>query len=96
MGRLWRGALPLSEAFWMHAIILVAVTNLSATAVALGLLAAGLHLAAALVVWLSPAPYVVVAVVGVWRSASAAGTGQTMAMLARWTAAFWGLAMVIL
>lgn len=96
MGRLWRGELSLADAFWTHAIILVAVANLAATVAALGLLAAGWPPAAAVVVWLSPVPYVIVAVVGVWRSSEAAGTGRITAMLARWTAAIWGLVMVIL
>lgn len=50
MGRPWRGERPLSEAFWIHAIMLVAVANIVATAAALGSLAAVLHPAAAVAI----------------------------------------------
>lgn len=96
MGRLWRGELPLAEAFWTHAILGVAVANMTATAVALLLLAAGLHPVAAVVAWLSPAPYVLVAVIGVWRSADRARTSPAVVTLARWTAVLWGVVMAIL
>lgn len=96
MGRLWRGELPLSEAFWTHAIILVAVLNMVATAAALGLLAAGLHPAAAVAIYIAPFPYVVAAVVGVWRSADRQAATPTIATLARWSAAAWGILMALL
>lgn len=96
MGRLWRGELALSEAFWTHAIILVAVANMPATAAALGLLAAGLHPAAAVAMYVAPIPYGVAAVVGVWRSADREAGSPGIAMLARWSAAAWGMLMALL
>jgi len=96
MGRLWRGELPLSEAFWTHAIICVAVANIVATAAALGLLAAGLHPAAAVAIYIAPFPYVVAAVVGVWRSADREAASPEIATLARWSASAWGMMMVLL
>ncbi|WP_333835153.1 hypothetical protein [Rubrimonas sp.] len=95
MVRLWRGELPLGEAYWTHAVLGVAAANLLATALALLLLAREVHPAAALAVWFAPVPYVLAAVVGVWRSADRAAAGPTTAALARWTAALWGLLMVL-
>jgi hypothetical protein len=63
--------MPLSQAFWKHAILHVALANLFATAVALGLMSTDAPVALAVGIYLLPAPYVVTAIVGVWRSADA-------------------------
>ena len=96
MARLWRGQLPLSEAFWTHAIIIVAIANLAATVAALLLVVAGGAGLLALAIYLSPAPYVVAAVVGVWRSAEQAQGGPLTVLLARWVAVVWGIVMTLL
>jgi hypothetical protein len=66
--RLWRGELPLMQAFWDYAIIYGTIANLLATLGALAALAVDAPWLA-LAVHFLPAPYNVVAVVGVWRSA---------------------------
>jgi hypothetical protein len=71
MKALWTGRLPLVRAFWEFAILYVALANVCATGAAFALLAADMPAALAVVVFLLPLPYVVVAVVGVWRSAAA-------------------------
>ena len=68
--RLWRGDYPLPRAFWDHAIIYGSLANLTATIAALGLLATNAPGLLALAIFLIPAPYNLVAAVGVWRSAA--------------------------
>jgi len=92
---LWRGYMPLSRAFWEHAVLYVALANLFATAVALGTMAADWPIALSIGIYLLPAPYVVVAVVGVWRSADAYREPSHWASLARVFAIAWGLFMVL-
>jgi hypothetical protein len=65
MTALWRGQLPLGRAFWTFAVVYVALANIGATGAAFALLAADMPTALAVVVFLLPLPYVVVAVVGV-------------------------------
>jgi len=93
MGRLWRGDLPLAEAFWTHAIALVGLANLGATFATLVLLMADVHPAIAVTVFLAPAPYGAVAVVGVWRSADRSRSPHANA--ARWIALLWWLVMLV-
>jgi hypothetical protein len=90
MKALWKGHLPLARAFWEHAVFYVALANLCATATALGALAAGLPAALAIAIFLLPVPYIVVAVVGVWRSAAAYDGPPHWATLARFAAVAWG------
>ena len=67
--RLWRGALPLGEAFWLWGILGGAVVNLFLSLAALLLLAMEFPPALALLVLVAPIPYNVLILVGVWRSA---------------------------
>jgi hypothetical protein len=87
---LWRGELPLARAFWEYAVVYVALANLFATGAALSVLAAGLPALLAAVLYLLPVPYIVIAVVGVWRSADAYKGPQHWARLARLAALVWG------
>ena len=96
MKALWKGQLPLARAFWEYAVFYVALANLCATAASLGALAAGLPAALAIVIFLLPVPYVVVAVVGVWRSADAYSGPQHWATLARIAAVAWGSVMTLI
>jgi len=70
IGDLWAGQLPLGEAFWKHAVAIGFAVNLAATTGGLSVLIADGPSAAALAVYLSPVPYMVACVVGVWRSAA--------------------------
>lgn len=67
---LWLGDLPLGEAFWTWTIGIGLLVNLTTSALFLALLAADQPWAALFVGYVLPAPYNVVAVVGVWRSAA--------------------------
>jgi len=91
---LWRGRLPLARAFWEHAVLYVALANLIATAVALGTMAADWPIALSIGLYLLPSPYVVAAIVGVWRSADAYTGPPHWASLARGVAIGWGVLMV--
>jgi hypothetical protein len=96
MKALWRGQLSLGRAFWEFAILYVALANIGATGAAFALIAADLPTALAVVVFLLPLPYVVVAVVGVWRSAAAYPGPPYWAALARHSAVVWGGLMVVI
>ena len=69
LSELWSGRLPLSRAFWEHAVIYGAIANLAATGASLSTLVLGFPPALALAVHLLPVPYVAATVIGVYRSA---------------------------
>jgi len=96
MRALWNGQLPLSRAFWEYAVVYAALANLCATIAAFAVLAADLPAALAVGVFLLPVPYIVVAVVGVWRSAAAYAGPRHWASLARTAAVLWGGLMVLI
>ena len=95
MRALWSGRLPLAQAFWEHAVIYAALVNLAATYATFAALAAGLPGPLAVIIFLLPIPYIVVAIVGVWRSAAVYRGPQHWALLARIAAAMWGGLMVL-
>ena len=66
---LWRGNVPLSQAFWEYAIAYGTIANIVATAAAVAAVAAGLPDAMAIGLFLAPIPYILTAVVGVVRGA---------------------------
>jgi hypothetical protein len=96
MKALWKGQLSLARAFWEHAVFYVTLANLCATAAAFAAIAAGLPAALAVVIFLLPVPYIVVAVVGVWRSADAYTGPPHWATLARIAAVGWGGLMTLI
>jgi hypothetical protein len=96
MRALWNGNLPLARAFWEYAVVYVALVNLVTTYSAFAVMAADLPAALAVVIFLLPIPYIVVAVVGVWRSAAAYTGPQHWASLARVASVLWGGLMVLI
>lgn len=80
--RLWRGEVPLADAFWNWAVIGGVSFNLLATMLFLALLSADRPVAA-LVIGHVPVPYNIVAAVGVWRSAARYEGPRQLAGLAR-------------
>ena len=96
MRMLWKGQLPLARAFWEYAILYALLGNLCATGAALGALALGLPTALAIGIFLLPVPYIVVAVVGVWRSAETYRGPPHWATLARYVSFAWGCLMVLI
>ena len=92
---LWSGTLPLSEAFWTHLVIFGALASLTATIAAWILIDAGLPAGIAVAVQLTPAPYVLTSLVGVWRSAGRQGGDGIFAGLARGTAVVWAICLLL-
>lgn len=92
---LWKGQLPLVQAFWEYAVVYVALANLCATIAAFALVAADFPAALAVAVYLMPLPYIIVAVVGVWRSAAAYAGPPHWASLARLASVLWGGLMAV-
>jgi hypothetical protein len=70
LGALWRGELPLDEAFWTWAIGIGLVVNLTTSILFLALITADRPWAALFVGYALSVPYNVLAGVGVWRSAA--------------------------
>ena len=66
----WRGDIPLPRAFWVYSIAYGSLIHALASIVALAILAADGPVALALSAFLSPAPYTILAVTGVFRSAA--------------------------
>lgn len=81
--RLWRGELPLGEAFWGWAVLGGLLVNLSTSLGFYLLLIEDLLIPALLVGYGLSLPYNLIVVVGVWRSANAYRGGKTWADLAR-------------
>jgi hypothetical protein len=95
MKALWRGQLPLKRAFWEFAVLYAALANVFATGAAFAALAADLHIVVVVMIFLLPLPYVIVAIVGVWRSAETYQGPPHWAALARYATVIWGTLMII-
>ena len=67
--RLWRGELPLAEAFWTWAVLVALVVNLFTTIGFYWLVMAERTMAAFLVGYVVAVAYNILAGVGTWRSA---------------------------
>lgn len=96
MKALWRGELPLARAFWVFAVLYLALANVFATGAAFAALAADLHIVPVIVIFLMPLPYAIVAIVGVWRSADAYRGASHWAVMARYGVLIWCVLAVIL
>ena len=96
LGDLWSGRLPLGQAFWTYAVLIGATVNIAATAATLGALAAGLHGVLALAIHLSPLPYSVAMVVGVWRSAAQHPGARRHAEAARLAVIAWAALLTLI
>ena len=91
---LWSGDFPLGQAFWHYAIAYGTIASILATAAAIAAVLAGLPDAVAIGLHFLPLPYVVMAVVGVWRSADKYRGDPTWAGLAKAAVIVWGALMV--
>jgi hypothetical protein len=96
MNALWNGRLGLAEAFWTYAILYGTLVNLIATIAGLAVLTLELPGALAVALFLAPLPYVLVAVVGVWRSAAHYEGPPERAMWARVAVIVWAALMVVM
>ena len=86
---LWYGRVPLARIFWDYAIIFGSLANLVSTLAALALFAKGAPALLGLLLHFLPAPYNLLMVVGVWRSAANYRGAQVWAMLARTLILVW-------
>jgi len=93
---LWSGNFPLGQAFWHYAIAYGTTANILATAAAIAAVLAGLPDAVAIGLHFLPLPYVVMAVVGVWRSADKYRGDPTWAGIAKAAVIVWGALMVFI
>jgi len=93
---LWRGDLPLGQAFWEYAIAYGTIVNVVATAAAIAAVVAGLLDAVGVGLFLLPVPYILTAVVGVWRSAQRYEGPPKWAFLAKVAVIVWGAIMILI
>jgi len=96
LAALWRGDIPLGQAFWEYAIAYGTIANIVATAAAIATVAAGLPDALAICLFLTPLPYILTAVVGVVRSADKYRGAPEWATMAKIAVILWGAVMVFL
>lgn len=68
--RLWRGEMPLAEAFWTWAVLVGLLVNVSTSILFLWLVMAEQPAVLLAAAYLGPIPYNIVAAAGVWRSAA--------------------------
>jgi hypothetical protein len=87
--KLWRGDLPLPLAFWRYLITYGFALNLGATILALAVLLARGPVVLAVIAHLLPFPYIALAAVGTWRSASRFNGNPNLATGAKLFAVFW-------
>ena len=80
---LWRGDLPLSEAFWTWALVGGIAVNMITSVLFLLLMLADQPMLALLVGYGLSLPYNIIVVVGVWQSAARYRGDQRLATLAR-------------
>ena len=94
LNALWSGDVPLGQAFWHYAIAYGTLANILAQAAAIAAFLVGLPAAVVIGLHFLPLPYVVMAVVGVWRSAAKYRGDSTWASIAKAAVIFWGALMV--
>ena len=92
--KLWRGDLPLSQAFWEYAIAYGTIANLVATGAAIASATLRLPDIVAVCLFLGPLPYILAAVVGVLRSANKYQGAPQWATTAKIAVIVWGAVMV--
>ena len=92
---LWNGQLPLARAFWQYAILYGTIASTAATAAALAGYALGLPGVVAFAVHFLPLPYVLVAAVGVYRSATRYAGPPVWARAAEVAVVIWAGLMVL-
>jgi hypothetical protein len=83
LSRLWRGELPLEQAFWRWALAYGLVLNIATSIGFLLLISRDQPLAALVVGYVLSVPYNILAAVGVWRSADRYAGPPALAQAAR-------------
>lgn len=95
MRAFWNGEVPLARAFWTLALLYGTALNLVFTTAKLALLTKGASGAVALAVGAVPLPYILLATVGVMRSAARHPGRRFHALLAEAAIVFWAVVMVV-
>ena len=67
---LWNGRIAMSRVFWEYAVAYGTVLNLTTTLAAFAAFAKGWPAAAGLVIFFLPAPYNLLMIISVWKSAA--------------------------
>jgi len=93
--RLWRGDVPLGEAFWRYAVIIGFIVNVTSTLLFMGLIANDYPTLALLAGYGLSIPYNILAVVGVWRSSERYEGAKSTAELARVSSLIWAVILSI-
>lgn len=88
--------MPLAVAVWRYAFLYGLALNVAATVAALGLVAGDAPIALAVAVHLSPVPYSVLAICGVWRSAGRHPGDRSMAEFAKIGVVAWFCLLLVL
>ena|SRR3990170_6669720 len=94
--QLWRGQLPLGEAFWRYTFSYNFMLNLAATIASLTLIVTKAPIALAIIVHFLPLPYAVLSAVGTWRSADRYEGKRSYAAAAKIAAIIWVCVCVLL
>lgn len=96
LAALWKGDVPLGQAFWGYAIVYGTIANVVATAAAIAAVAASLPDALAIGLFLVPIPYILTAIIGVVRSADRYQGPPMWASMAKVAVIMWGAAMIVI
>jgi hypothetical protein len=86
---LWRGSLPLADAFWTYAIFWGFLINMAATLTTLGLVVADVPGWLAALVHFTPLPWNLLVLVAVWRSAGRPEVSEPLRLVARGVIVAW-------
>ncbi|MGZ8997069.1 MAG: hypothetical protein ACXW3P_11380 [Rhodospirillales bacterium] len=92
---LWRGHVPLADAFWTYAIFWGFLINMATTLASLALVVADVPGWIAGVVHFAPLPWNLLALVAVWRSAGRPEVPQGMRVVARSVIVAWSAFLTI-
>lgn len=94
--RFWRGEVPLARAFWLWGVLGGGIVNLSFSILALSVLSTGAPSWLALAVFVTPIPWNLVLLLGVWRSSERAEVRKEHAQMARLAMVVWVVALSVL
>ena len=91
--RLWRGEIPLGEAFWRYTVLYGLLINLVTHGLFFALLVQDAPMALLALAFALPVPYNLFMIVAVWRSADRYPGPKSRADLASATAVLWMIAL---
>jgi hypothetical protein len=86
---LWNGRVPLADAFWTYAVFWGFLINMATTLTSLGLVVANVPAWLPVVAHLAPAPWNLLVLVAVWRSAGREDVSARVRLVARSVIVVW-------